>query len=360
MSSNRTDRLTLTLQNTTTNKIEEDETSAVIYSGFILIPIIMLAVVGNSLTICCFLRDKGLHKTCNIYILNLAICDLLIGAITMPIYLTYTFSNNVWLLGYHFCKAFLAFDFVTSGVTVILMILISYDRLTLLKHWSTYHNSQSRRKAYIKCMMAWIYLIILNVPPIVGWDLWTGHTREKSDDCEAEFVDNEIFISTMAFIQFVIPLVILIIIHILIVKEIRKLILAREELTYIPSHNGSQHSYSTIQLDIKKDKCFTRTKKNYEQSKGNRQTTKGTKAAKSLAILTIVFFLTWAPYAIVVVVRSFCPNCTHIVLIEAFTWILWFKSAVNPFLYAFNSNRFRENFKYFLCCRRREYKPTSC
>lgn len=360
MSNNSTEQLTLTLQNTTTNNIEKNETSAVMYSGFILIPIILLAIVGNSLTICCFLRDKGLHKTCNIYILNLAICDLLIGAITMPIYLTYTFSNNVWLFGYHLCKVFLVFDFVTSGVTVILMILISYDRLTLLKHWSTYHNSQSQRKAYIKCMMAWMYLIILNAPTIVGWDLWTGHTRGKSDDCEAEFTDNEIFISTMTFIQFIIPLVILIIIHILIVKEIRKLILAREELTYIPSHSGSQDSYSTIQLDIKQDKCFTRMRKNYNKSKGNRQTTKGTKAAKSLAILTIVFFLTWAPDVIVRVVLSFCPNCTHVILIEAFTWILWCKSAVNPFLYAFNSNRFRQNFKYFLCCGRREYKPASC
>ena len=133
MFNNITKTLKVTLKNKS-DDVTDDEVSTkiLISAGFIIIPMILLAVVGNALTISCFIRDKGLHKTCNVYILNLAVSDLLIGAVIMPIYLTYTFSNNVWHFGYHFCKVYLLLDMVTCGVTVILMISISYDRLTLL------------------------------------------------------------------------------------------------------------------------------------------------------------------------------------------------------------------------------------
>jgi len=52
----------------------------------------------------CLVRDSRLHKTYNIYILNLAISDLLIALISMPIYLIYTLKGNVWLFGGFFLQ----------------------------------------------------------------------------------------------------------------------------------------------------------------------------------------------------------------------------------------------------------------
>jgi hypothetical protein len=79
---------------------------------------------------------------------------------------------------------------------------------------------------------------------------------------------------------------------------------------------------------------------------------KGHKAAKSLGILMFIFVLTWAPYTFLTLVISLCDNCICKPIYEEFIWFLWFKSAVNPFLYAWRSERFRDKFKHFLCCGR--------
>ncbi|CAC5414181.1 HRH3 [Mytilus coruscus] len=350
---NITEVLPQTSENTSEDTKEvKDNSNPLSYAGVIIIPVILIAVIGNALTICSFIRDKGLHKTCNVYILNLAIADFLIGAITMPIYLTYTFGNNVWIFGYHFCKVFLLFDMATVEVTAILMILISYDRLSLLRHWSTYYKTHSPQKAYLKCALAWIFVFVLNGPATIGWDIWTGNSTDPND-CEAQFYDNVAYISIMTIVQFVIPLTALIIIHIFIVYEIRKLIQTREQL--ISTHSGSiGSSDSVVCLELKTDSCKTKLhRRSTDIHKENTKKRNGTKAAKSLAILTIAFIVLWAPYGIIIVFQSICPTCICVILIESCTWVLWFKSALNPFLYAYNSNRFRENFKYFLCCRRR-------
>jgi hypothetical protein len=88
-----------------------------IFAGFIIIFMIIQAVIGNSLTILSFIRDKQLRTTYNIYLVNLAVADLMIATISMSIYLTYTLRRNVWLYGYLFKLniAILVFHGVNSG-----------------------------------------------------------------------------------------------------------------------------------------------------------------------------------------------------------------------------------------------------
>lgn len=75
-----------------------------IVAGCTITPIIVLAIAGNILTVMSFVRDSRLHKTYNIYILNLAVAGLSIALISMPIYLIYTLKDNVWLFGIFFLQ----------------------------------------------------------------------------------------------------------------------------------------------------------------------------------------------------------------------------------------------------------------
>ena len=72
------------------------------------------------------------------------------------------------------------------------------------------------------------------------------------------------------------------------------------------------------------------------------------KAARSLAILVFVYFVCWTPYTITTIIISFCEDCISEDLYEAFNWLLWVNSSLNPLLYAATSERFRENFKRLL------------
>jgi hypothetical protein len=89
--------------------------------------------------------------------------------------------------------------------------------------------------------------------------------------------------------------------------------------------------------------------------KYSRAVRKDLKAAKSLFTFVFAFLVFWAPFEISAVVMAFCEECVNMDVYEFFIWLLWFKSAVNPFLYAANSSRFRMNFVKILsrvcvCC----------
>ena len=79
-----------------------------------------------------------------------------------------------------------------------------------------------------------------------------------------------------------------------------------------------------------------------------RATRRELKAAKALFIFVFTFIVLWAPYTIATVAIAFCEDCVNGNVYEFFIWLLWFKSAVNPFLYAANSSRFKMNFATIL------------
>jgi len=72
---------------------------------------------------------------------------------------------------------------------------------------------------------------------------------------------------------------------------------------------------------------------------------KESKAAKKLAIVVGCFILSWLPFFIMYVLESILPvNYFHIDVVNAITWLGYFNSAVNPIIYAFLSNPFRNAF----------------
>lgn len=363
MDINNTDGYTVP-QNTTFTEDEYNQETynvpqeALVVAGIVIIPVIVIALVGNLLTILSFIRDKQLHQSINIYILNLAIADFFIGLISMPIYLIYTLNKNVWIFGYHVCKAYLLSDVVFTSVGLEVMILISYDRLMLLRHWSRNYKEQTRKKAYIRSGIAWIIAIVAFGPATLFWDIWIGVDSVTPNDCKEQYADNTIYTAILSFLAFPFPFIILSIYNILIMHQIRKVLTTSEKLSNLSTLVNSQESSPTVSVsDIRKWTAVSQHGGNSLRTKEQFHTRNGRKAAKALAMLTIVFVLTWAPYAVAMVLQSFCDTCVSRPVSETFIWILWFKSAINPFLYAFNCNRFRSNFKFFLCLNKK--RPNS-
>ncbi|VDI68841.1 histamine receptor H3 [Mytilus galloprovincialis] len=352
----------ITTYNTTNEVVDNEYTASrelLVIAGIVIVPVIVITLIGNILTIISFIRDRKLHESINIYILNLAIADLLIGIISMPIYLAYTLDDSVWIFGYQFCKAYLLLDLIFTSVSLEVMILISFDRYIFLKHWSRNYKDQTRRNAYIRSGAAWIIALVLNGPATLFWDIWTGENSVPLDDCEVQYRNNYAYTVVVAIVAFPIPFVILTILNTIIFWEIRKLLSRREKLSNLSSLSNSRDSTLSRSASINDVHAgnvnFVHLhRRNSLRSKEVFHTRHGKKAAKSLAILTVVYVCAWLPYATAIVIYSFCRACVSVPVFETCTWLLWFKSAINPFLYAYNCNRFRSNFKYFLSCGRRQ------
>lgn len=335
--------------------------------GIVIVILIIVAVFGNTLTILSFIKDKRLRNVYNTYIVNLAITDLLIAIISMFFYAIYTLKSEVWILGEKFCKVFLLVDFTLCAESVLMICIISYDRLLLLKRGPYYTKKETKRVARVKIVISWAVAFLLYGPAVIGWDHWTGVDIVADDDCDVQFAHNFEFTTIAAICEFVLPLTALIIINSLIFREIRKRIrLTAKQLpkdietknnifiNVLPMASMSQQdscdsdskdnktsnsaTSSCDTLDRLDDVTISRRHKHHIKMK------RYIKAAKFLAALVTVFVVTWCPYTIATVIIAFCESCVNVEAYEVMTWLLWSKASVDPFLYALNSKRFQRNF----------------
>uniref|UniRef100_A0A183BXF3 G_PROTEIN_RECEP_F1_2 domain-containing protein n=1 Tax=Globodera pallida TaxID=36090 RepID=A0A183BXF3_GLOPA len=77
------------------------------------------------------------------------------------------------------------------------------------------------------------------------------------------------------------------------------------------------------------------------------------RAAKTIAVIIFVFTFCWLPFFCAYVVMPFCPNCyLHPKVHQAFVWLGYINSSLNPFLYGILNLEFRRAFRKILCPKR--------
>ncbi|XP_048777368.1 histamine H3 receptor-like [Ostrea edulis] len=311
--------------NVTSEEDEDFPLSVVVPCGIIIAILTFFAIFGNVMTIAAFVKDKGLRSVYNMYLVNLAVTDLMLGLISMPFYAVYTLKTYSWPFGYHFCKTYMVIDFALCLESILTIIIISLDRLLLLKYGPLYHQKETSKVAIVKISLSWIVAGSLYTPAIIGWDLWTGEDAVEQGDCDVQFALDLAFTTSTAVIEFVIPFIAIGVLNLLIYLDIRK----RQLVS--PASKGKTSLNNTDIVRTRKD----------------------VKAARFLAMLVIVFGVTWGPYTMTTIIISFCESCVNIDLYEALNWLLWSKASLNPFLYAYNSARFLKNFKAMMFCERK-------
>jgi hypothetical protein len=139
-------------------------------------------------------------------------------------------------------------------VTVVLMVHISYDRLILLNNWPMYIRTQTQKRACTKCVLTWVLVLLVNGPAIIGWDCWIGVDIVEPNDCVVQYAQNFIYTLIVILLEFLTPLVLLILFNSLVVRQIRNLKRKRKELSadtcsnneYIYDRRSTRHGYDYV------------------------------------------------------------------------------------------------------------------
>ncbi|XP_053391195.1 histamine H3 receptor-like [Mercenaria mercenaria] len=192
-----------------------------ITSAILLAILIIFAISGNTITILAYIMDKRLHTVYDFFIFNLAVTDLLIGCISMPFYAIYTIREFVWDFGDTFCKVWNVIDFTLCLESILLILMLSFDRLCLVKYGPFYSSKVTKFKARLIVFISWLTSFMLYGPAIIGWNYWAGYTTVEPLDCDVEFAYNFAFTTTTGIIEFVIPVGGLAILNIFIYQHIR-------------------------------------------------------------------------------------------------------------------------------------------
>ncbi|XP_058443700.1 5-hydroxytryptamine receptor 2A-like [Malaya genurostris] len=125
--------------------------------------IFLLSVIGNLLVIFTLAQNKRMRTVTNVYLLNLAISDLLLGVFCMP----FTLVGQVlrkFIFGGIMCKLIPYFQAVSVSVAVWTLVAISLERYFAICRPLSSRRWQTQFHAYKMITMVWLLSFLVNAP----------------------------------------------------------------------------------------------------------------------------------------------------------------------------------------------------
>ncbi|XP_033994027.1 neuromedin-U receptor 1-like [Trematomus bernacchii] len=299
--------------------------------------IFMVGVLGNSLTCTVILRHRVMQTPTNYYLLSLAVSDLLVLLLGMPLELYEMWQNYPFLLGEGGCY-FKTFLFETVCFASILNVTaLSVERYMAVVHPLKVKHMTTRAHVKRVIFMLWVLSMLCAMPNtslhgIVVLPSWFGREFPRSAICHVikpTWVYNLIIlISTLVF--FLLPMMIISILYLIIgVRLQRDRLMTVVDTSFGPESLSRSHKQKL--------------------SRRNLQVT------KMLCVLVIVFGLCWAPFHVDRLMWSYIDPSSeqHLQVFELVHIVsgvfFYLSSAINPILYNLMSTRFREMFSHVTC-----------
>ncbi|XP_056007842.1 melanopsin-like isoform X3 [Ostrea edulis] len=276
----------------------------------------VFTIVGNFMVIAVVWRHRGMRTRTNMFIVNLAIADFLIGILLAPFSLTTLIAHD-WILGDALCflNSFLnAVCFLTSLQTLMYISIHKYLSITrpLIRI--------TKCKILIMIMAAWVWGIICAA--LTTFILSHYEYKEKTMQCGPEYPGNTVRSIIFHFIiqtsNLYLPLGIMLFCYIRIFQEIKK---------------HMQRMDENSAMDRKQ--IFAQQRR----------------VTVTLFIVLACFVLCWLPYCVYANYVTFTEDKATI---PAWTNGVaycagYMNSACNPIIYAWRSPSFREGYKEILC-----------
>ncbi|KAL8591822.1 hypothetical protein ACOMHN_047082 [Nucella lapillus] len=454
----------------------------------LMLSLILVSVGSNVLVLLSYRPHMLFVDAQSLYLLHLAVSDLLISMFCMPLHFVSTLWSAGWPLGRAMCQVYTAVQLTLLNVTTLLLVLVALDGLQQAEEGVRSTGREARKKAYVWLGLCWILAAAVNVPETLSWDAIQEHTYVPDEECRPEFnrsVGHVLFVQVWSFF---LPVLILSVINTRLYFRLRRLSLTMltfghafpgramsargakgEPKESLQTHNPTALSdtnavneelqdLSLIALEVSYDhpgqkhaakpgaskavysnrsplkslsissrraslrslstghisRILTQTGRRSERTRSvegrrsrsssdikdvgpvdtdARKTAEGVRilsgseassgadegrkksggaisggclASRSrghmsletpyrlkrvaviLFTLVLILVVCWLPYSVAFLVRSVCQDCVHPIAYSILVWVLYFKSCINPFLYAYNTFAFRSSYRRLL------------
>ncbi|XP_038148433.1 proteinase-activated receptor 2-like [Cyprinodon tularosa] len=189
----------------------------------IYIIVFAIGLPTNTLALWVFLfRTKKRHPS-SIYMANLALADLLY-VIWTPLKIAYHFKGNNWIYGEGLCKVLVAFFYANMYCSMAFIACISVQR-----YWAVVYPMSQRQRSNVLAVSisvaVWM-LVWLTTIPLYLYDQEVNITNMKIKTCHDVTRPSQKKIAagyflTMGTLGFVVPAVVCIISYILMLKALR-------------------------------------------------------------------------------------------------------------------------------------------
>ncbi|XP_053240515.1 endothelin receptor type B [Podarcis raffonei] len=134
--------------------------------------VFVLGIIGNSTLLRIIYKNKCMRNGPNILIASLALGDLLLIIIDIPINLYKLHAEN-WPFGAAVCKLVPFIQKTSLGITVLSLCALSIDRYRAVASWSRIKGIGVPMWTAVEIVLIWAMSLVLAVPEALGFDLIT-------------------------------------------------------------------------------------------------------------------------------------------------------------------------------------------
>lgn len=248
-------------------------------------------IAGNSVTIAAFTKTRLLRKPTHYFLISLAVADLMVGSLAMPLYICHFVDSNLWSGSQVIQTLYYTIDVASGMASVLTLAVVSVERLYAVGWPWKYRHSTPLKCYIIAVAVTWFLAIVISC-------LYLGY-RFK-------------FISSVVHIVTVIALSI--------------------------SLSVACSAYSALWFRIKRRR---RHRRGVERDK---------KLSITLFVITGIFILTWTPFEAIIIIVHFCKDCTYPSnrVVYVIKLLQYSNSFVNTIVYSFRMQEFRKAILSFL------------
>ncbi|CAO2592698.1 5-hydroxytryptamine receptor 1A [Lemmus lemmus] len=338
-----------------------------VITSLLLGTLIFCAVLGNACVVAAIALERSLQNVANYLIGSLAVTDLMVSVLVLPMAALYQVLNK-WTLGQVTCDLFIALDVLCCTSSILHLCAIALDRYWAITDPIDYVNKRTPRRAAALISLTWLIGFLISIPPMLGWR--TPEDRSDPDACTISKDHGYTIYST--FGAFYIPLLLMLVLYGRIFRAARfrirktvkkvekkgtgaslstssvpppkKSLNGQPEHLPLPSESGAT-SYAPA--------CLERKNERNAEAKRKMALARERKTVKTLGIIMGTFILCWLPFFIVALVLPFCESSCHMpaLLGAIINWLGYSNSLLNPVIYAYFNKDFQNAFKKIIKCK---------
>lgn len=290
----------------------------------ILLVMAILCSIGNILICIAVYKNPRLRTSTNLFVIALAISDLLNSSIVMSLAVGVLITGK-WPYGEIMCNVHAFFTLFSVYVSPTTMALAAFNRYIRIVKSNRYRRMFTPFLSVMYIGAVWFFVAgYVSIPKLAGLTEYG-------------------FIPGYAVCTIIHPTDAVKIAHYSIVVSL---------FLILPFSVAIVSYYNVFKTINHHNFNMAWTVQNVQHD--GRLTVREIKITKSLAIIVFAFALCWIPFWVIAVMQRFTSSVVPRNVQLLCTFLLFFSSTVNPFIYAGTNEAFRAEFHRVLLCKNNE------
>lgn len=279
--------------------------------------IFVLGVFGNVLVCYVVFRNKAMQTVTNLFITNLALSDILLCILAVPLTPMYTFLGR-WVFGRVLCHLMPYAQGCSVYISTLTLTSIAIDRFFVIIY--PFHPRMKLNTCIFIIIFIWIFALVVTCPYMLFMGIQIIDNKTFCEESWPSDKMRKIFSVTTTILQFLIPFLVIAICYTCVSIKLN---------------------------DRAKSKPGAKTTKREEADRDRKKRTN-----RMLISMVAIFGISWLPLNLINIFTDFYDQINEWNFVNVSFFLshsmAMASTCYNPFLYAWLNENFRKEFKQVL------------